>query len=391
MSSTTSTYRNFANVLRSGSSARILNLLAPTLQLSEAEIGGGKYFFQTAGLNYTFILKHRLRSYEADVFNDKRTIGTKIFVPFDTSDLRIGGKYIFINEIGADAAYSDHFGLHISNEHDAADIANHDIRLLEILEDLPSLDPFILRERLRMFGFDPDAAYFEINDFEFNEMKDAIEKAFAPLIAAAFKGMPLDGRLSRFVEKLWYADDVSEMGPFLGTMQISADDYAETIFAWKGFIYYQCTLGNIGRDFSQLLTAIENSNIIDISGSPVGILIEGLRGATISGLRRDMKKTMASIKNYQDAYFEAMIYDEKPLMFREFLRDAPKQFQSLGASLGMMRHAVTFWRYRFGALKPASCTAQDFLEIMRDFAQGVTDDPDNTIDNLLREAELVGE
>ena len=266
MSRIVRTFRNFAELRRTANSARVLNLLDPTLALEDKAGAGAdrNFFFNSYVLNHTFILKHRLRPQEMDIFANERTVGTKIFVPFDTTDLRVGGKYVFINEKGAEAIYHANFGVEGEQSPNQTYLDVQDIRLLDIIDNLPSLDPFILRERIRMYGYNPDGAYFEISNHEFEEIRESIEMDFAPLISRAFTQKTMEGKLSAFVKKLWDAEDATEMLPLLTTMQIKEEQFVETIFSWKGFIFYKSILGKISKDFIQLLSAINTAKIIGL-------------------------------------------------------------------------------------------------------------------------------
>ena len=110
-----------------------------------------KPFFKNAQLNRCIILKHRLRRNELDLFPTYRTTATKIIVPIDESDLKLGGRFLFVDQIGYDNVLAGAFG-----EGSAA--IRVDRRVLELLDQLPSLDPFLLREQLRRIGVNPRPA-----------------------------------------------------------------------------------------------------------------------------------------------------------------------------------------------------------------------------------------
>ena len=58
------------------------------------------------------------------------------------------------------------------------------------------------------------------------------------------------------------------------------------------------------------------------------------------------------------------------------------------ASLGAMRHAGSFWPFRFGGFGRVDCDVYEFLEIMRDFAHGLSDASEEDLANLLQEAAM---
>ena len=145
-------YRNMANIKDRPSSARILNLLYKTPRIIEGLEKGEEFspFFNNEILNEGIFLKHRLRQEEMEVFDGTRSVGTKIFVAFNSKRLEEGGKFIFVDERGADEVFHEHFGM---DRHEDPEEVIRDILLLRILDSLPSLDPFLIRERMRLEGY----------------------------------------------------------------------------------------------------------------------------------------------------------------------------------------------------------------------------------------------
>jgi hypothetical protein len=140
--------RNLSRLQANASTARVLNLLMVFRKHGEEPEHAARPFFQNALLNRSLIVKHRLRSNEYDMFEEPRMAATKIMIPIDHTDLKIGARYIFVGQTGFSDLLENTFGC------DAAGMAS-DIRMLKILDDIPSLDPFLLREQLRRNGLEP--------------------------------------------------------------------------------------------------------------------------------------------------------------------------------------------------------------------------------------------
>ena len=129
----------------SASTARTLNLITVWKKHGEEEEYKAKPFFDSVALNRSIILKHRLRANERDVFGDERTSATKVILPIDLMDMRSGAQSFFIGE----RAFQN-FLVEISRGDEAA--KSRDTDLLLALDELPSLDPFLMRERLKKAG-----------------------------------------------------------------------------------------------------------------------------------------------------------------------------------------------------------------------------------------------
>jgi hypothetical protein len=88
--STDRSVRNLGALQRTASTSRVLNLVA----IANSHKGEPDYhtkpFFTTPILNECIVLKHRIRADERYVFDDERQNSTKIILPFERGDLRMG-------------------------------------------------------------------------------------------------------------------------------------------------------------------------------------------------------------------------------------------------------------------------------------------------------------
>ena len=147
--------RNLANLRDSASTSRVLNLTSVHAEHGHTEEWAEAPLFRNPLLNRALLIKHRLRRDELDRFRLRRHVATKIVLPIDAGDLRVGGRYIFVGEIGYEATMQQVFG--IGPDHP-------DIATLKVMDSLPGLDPFLLREQLRRTGLEPAPCYFDLSE-----------------------------------------------------------------------------------------------------------------------------------------------------------------------------------------------------------------------------------
>jgi hypothetical protein len=88
------------SALSSASSNRVLNLITIGAANTDNEKHRSAPLFESKILNNAIILKHRLRADEMDLFMQRRVLATKIIIPFERSDLRVGGQSLFIGQRG---------------------------------------------------------------------------------------------------------------------------------------------------------------------------------------------------------------------------------------------------------------------------------------------------
>jgi hypothetical protein len=158
---------------RSASTARVLNLFQIAKLHRHTAAWRQQPMFVTPGLNEALLIKHRLRRNETDLFRGQRRVATKIVVPIDNRELKSGGRYVFFDQINHLPILKEVFG--ITPDHP-------DFRTLELMDRLPSLDPFLLREQLSRAGIDPAPCYFAISEADMQKMLTFVKSEIEPLV-----------------------------------------------------------------------------------------------------------------------------------------------------------------------------------------------------------------
>ena len=173
--------RNLAALAKTGSTNRVLNLLAV-----ERDHGGNAEYssapmFKDKILNRSVILKHRLRADELYLFDDFRVSATKIIVPFSGSDLKLGGRSVFV-------AQRNWLEMLMEVCTDSPDF-ERDVELLYRLDHIPSLDPFLLREHLKHHGYNVAQCYFALSEADLARMQSFVAGQINQLIQMAYRNL----------------------------------------------------------------------------------------------------------------------------------------------------------------------------------------------------------
>jgi hypothetical protein len=350
--------RNLVNLQEFGSTARVLNLLSVWKSHRDTPEWAAAPLFHTPALNRSLIIKHRLRRDELDLFRSRRQVATKIVVPIDTEDLRAGGRFIFVGQKQFEASMREHFGVSVDDR---------DTETLTLLDQLPSLDPFLLREQLRRHDIDPARCYFELTDADLKKMFSFVESEIRPLVTMSLQGASANSgaATANLVAKILSNADGNEMQPLRLTLQLAPNDYAEGVFCWKGFLYYKWSLATIMKDVRSVADEIATIKPLGSVDSDTRAYIERSRAV----LRRQIMKTceivIGTLRVYDEAYAN-LTENGRPAAFREFLLDAPHMFTLLGEQVGAVQHIVSFWRFRFrdghGKIGP-----DELVDILMDF------------------------
>ncbi|HEX3919071.1 MAG TPA: hypothetical protein VHW60_17165 [Caulobacteraceae bacterium] len=360
------TVRSLAYLEDSASTARVLNLLRVHRRRSRDPAHAANPFFKIPTLNRAIILKHRLRRNELDLFPRVRRSATKVILPIDGEDLRLGGRSVFVGQINYDGMMENFLG-------DRWRIDRSDFDLLTIIDELPSLDPFLLREQLRRYGREPARCYFDISNADMTRMFRFVEHEVQKLIDLCYKGVVSEAgerQGSRLAGKILSSSVDADTEPLRLALRLEKRDYQEGVFCWKGFLYYKWTLRETLPDVSRVADAVATLK-------PRGAALEVEAMAQLEKSRASLKTSIldalgAARKSlqYYDAAF-AKLVDGQSQAFREFLLDAPSMFTELGERLGAVNHIVSFWNYRFPNGKMPVVTGQELADIVADFEESL--------------------
>jgi len=122
------------------------------------------------------------------------------------------------------------------------DFNQRDIALLQDLDELPSLDPFLLKEHLHRRGYAISSAYFAISDADLQRMQTFVGTQIQVLIERAFPNRNSNNNQQRMASLILSTTIDERLEPLRQVMRLDEESYREGIFSWKGFLYYKWAL-----------------------------------------------------------------------------------------------------------------------------------------------------
>ncbi|HEX7887516.1 MAG TPA: hypothetical protein VF474_16190 [Phenylobacterium sp.] len=353
------TYRSLRGLEKTASTSRVLNLAALSWRNADNPEHERAPFFLAAGLNGAVIVRHRLRESERETFDRLRFTATKLIIPFERSDLALGGRSVFVAERGWLDAFEELRG--------AAPDFGRDVAVLEAIDELPSLDPFLLREHMKRRGFDISPSHFEISAPDLARMQRFVGAEIAKLIELAYRDAEgQEGNISRLVEALLSARTDDRLEPLRLTLRLEKENYKEGIFAWKGFLYYKWVLNTLWGNLREVFSELGRVRVIGPIDSQTSIELEALKIRLRQKMERQVKSVMGHLGVY-DEVFSQLTMEGNALAFRDFLLKSPDMFLSLGDGCGLVSHIATYWRYQFPRGKPLAANVMQLLDTLQDF------------------------
>jgi hypothetical protein len=352
--------RRLTELADSASTARVLNLVATHRKCGEEALLAEAPFFQNRLLDRAIILKHRLRPNEYATFDKPRPSVTKVLLPIDTADLKHGAHAFFIGQRDFEALLRNVFG-------DDLKPGSRDRQVLDIIDGLPSLDPFLLRESLRAHGIEPARPYFGISDADIQRMFDFVRSEVMALVAlSSADARGAQAHASRLVEKLLSSAPDSGFEPLKLTLKLNDREYLDGVFAWRGFLYYKWVLGDLRAPINQVIAEITHINGRGPKSQEAADYIPEAKKRIAQTVLSTVAGVEAMLEIYNKAY-ASLTEDSNPNAFRDFLLSAPAMFSSLGEQLGAIQHIHSFWRYRFPADRPRLIAPDELMDVFLDF------------------------
>ncbi len=251
-----------------------------------------------------------------------------------------------------------------------------DTALLEALDELPSLDPFLLREHLKRRDFRIANCYFAISAADTDRMQRFVSSEISKLVDLAYGGNGAasgNNNISKLVTLLLSGEVDHRLEPLRLTLGLEGDNFREGIFSWKGFLYYKWVLTSLWPELRAVISELTEVKIVGPRDNELLREVKDIGQRVNSRIMGQVKKVRDTLQVYDDAFAE-LTQAGNPMAFRDFLLKSPEMFITLGERTGMVSHIASFWRYRFPKGRPLRAELDELFDILQDFHHGLGDD-----------------
>ena len=356
--------RRLTALENSASTARVLNLLSVHRKFPDDVELQENPFFRNRVLNRCIILKHRLRPHEYQSFPSPRPTVTKVLIPIDGTDLRSGAHSFFVGQGTFDAIADQAFG-------DDLKPGSRDRQILDLIDNLPSLDPFLLREHLRAHDIEPARGYFSISDADVQRMVEFVRDEILALVVLSTGNERGAAQASaRLVDKLLSNAPDSGFEPLKYTLGLSDQKYMDGVFSWRGFLYYKWVFTNLSGALEECLGEISQIQGRGAKTVETASYVSAAKIRIQEKLRQAFTNVETMLNVYNHAYRQLTV-ENNPVSFRDFLLSAPAMFLQIGEQLGAIQHVVSFWRYRMPKGLPRIIGFDELSDLFLDFEDGL--------------------
>ena len=371
---------------------RILNAAAITKTLTEKKAGNGvpKLLFMSRGLNRVVFIKRpktkkldpladqddrpRRRNGQdrdedkAKQRDDKRIV-TMIYSPFDMDDIPGGGVTFEIGAGNQDTMLREVVGVDVSS---TSERATHDKQLLGLLDGLPSLDPFLLKDLVLGEGMEADAGYFDISDDEFGQIKAYILGKFQPITEKVLGSKTDRARelSEQFIMKLWEGRDLTYLAPITQVFHLDPDHAKDIYYGWKGLTYYEFHYKKALPTLMRFADWVQSNSMPSHYIKPEeAVEFRRMGQQVLMKFARHLEESSSILRNYNDAYEELFVREGDARPFVGILQDSSRLFWRTSAAISALDHAVSVWKTKTVDRKRDKLIADELRPLLQTLEQ----------------------
>ncbi len=300
-----------------------------------------KLFFRNKPLNTMVLVKDTVP--EADRKPGRPFVGTKLYFPFNNNNIYEGGRTIFWHDEHIKAAVMGQYGEGALTQ----DALTKDMEILEILDKLPSLDPFLLKDVFLRRKIEMNESYFDVSEEAWTEIETFMLQRFEPLVHAAFPEAveeSSDDKARMLIDKIWEARDLEALKPLIMAFRLPEYEALDIFSSWRGIVYYSYQYQKEQIHFVDLLKWLKESE-----APPVGIPtpevkeMQTMLGFVQEHMRKEWQTVEMIVREYQNSY-DKMFKDKiSSTDFLNFLKGSNDTYWKIGNSFGKINHAIYCW------------------------------------------------
>ena len=274
---------------------------------------------------------------------DDPVVGMKLYFPYNQEDVYEGGRSVYFHESNLSLVLNEQFGL---KGVEANDDLRHDMRMLEILDGLPSLDGFLMRDQLEIAGLPANDNYFEVSGPERLAIQQFVRRKFEPLVRAAFGGDAAHAnQVAQLIDKIWEAKDMVALAPLIEAFRFPESEALAIFSSWKGINYYIFEYARTKKQREQLgLWLRDFAKPRDLIAKGDHERLNKLRRGTIDRLRHHWNAVESITQEYDALYAKFLNSTEGVGEFVNFLRRSSETYWRMGEALSKIDHAVHCWK-----------------------------------------------
>lgn len=320
--------------------------------LCSKKITTGQKLFKSNSLNQSYIFKYP--NFDIELANENgedsqliggisqdRPVETAVYLPSDNKNPQNGGYAIYLRQKNSKSLLTRHFGL--SADCGSKEFSS-DLHKLNIFDEIPSLDPFLIKTAFDGWKISLDQAYTSLPFDVEKSIKANISKKIRPIIERAVgrsDGAKAGSRI-KFVNAIW-DPSLPEAQLFIKSFRIDPKQSFIIFGAWKGLAFYEQQFSHQAPHIGNFLKWLnsKNSTPFDIMQNRAHKEQQEMFKKHIDRRIRNMINNVRSIfRSFHNSY-EAFIVGSDPVPFRNYLLSASRRYWVLGYCCTALANSIS--------------------------------------------------
>ena len=351
--------RALKTLLRSG---RFLCFDARAVYLNLKEAHGNEGFprdklFDLSTLNLGIFFKE----VTLDDEGDEVLVSTRVYFPYNDSEVDQGGESTLADPDRIVRVLAKRGAIKADES-----LSTHDQRVLDILTKVPTFDPFLLLSQRRELEVERSISpnYFDITEADWMLIRRPVLEKIGTLVAKANAGDGLDVyqeyvgdrhnekddhqriMTGAVVDAIWQGEETPGSRSLIRSFRLNESQTKQFLFAWKGINYYEFQYERHKPLFYEFFEWLGSERSLPrdreaMTESAMDRFVYR-RNRAKALIRATHSTVIRIIQNYNQA-FDQLIQNDDPRPFQAFLRDAPKNFLTVGLAIGILAHTANAW------------------------------------------------
>lgn len=291
---------------------------------------------------------------------DEVLVSTRVYFPYNDEEVDQGGESTLADADRIVRVLAKRGAIRKDQS-----LSTHDQKVLDILTKMPTFDPFLLLSQRRELeverGISPN--YFEITEADWMLIRRPVLEKISILVGKANANDKLDvykeyvgedqeesegQRLmtGAVVDAIWQGEETEGSKSLIRSFRLDEGQTKQFLFAWKGINYYEFQYSRHKELFYEFFEWLgSHSSMPRDAESLTDSAMDRFkfrRDKARNLIRTTHGTVMRIVKNY-NAAFDMLIQKDDPRPFQAFLRDAPKNFLTVGLAIGVLAHTANAW------------------------------------------------
>jgi hypothetical protein len=265
-------------------------------------------------------------------------IETGVFQPYSPQDPSMGGMAIYLRQNDFIELLIQHLGIDLRAD-------DPEIRLdkarLEVMDGIPSLDPFLLKYALDEARLPCPPGYLNLSVEEESRIRAMVELQIRPIIFKAEPRMRESGavRSDNMVNLIWDAAG-SNAGIFLAAFHFTQEQVADVLSGFRGICYYRYQFNDNLKEFQEVAAWLRDAGNDLGSGAAARAsndLLKMLKESILTRMANLIRQITKVFGDY-DNCVAAFVQHDDPAPLRQFLVNAKSNYWFLGKGTSSLRH-----------------------------------------------------